>query len=115
MDRRKFISAISGCLLCAPVAANAQAAKIYRVGVVLPGGPFYQVVEGLRDGLKELGFVEGVQYVLHIRDEKGDLKATEEAAKNLEQEKVNLIFAVTTSVSVAVNRATESVPIVFYS
>ena len=114
IDRWKFIRAIGGCLLWA-VAAHAQPAKIYRVGVVLPGGPFYQVVEGLRDGLKELGFVEGTQYVLHIRDEKGDLKATEEAARNLEQEKVNLIFAVTTSVSVAVQRATENVPIVFYS
>ena len=57
--RRKFINAIAGCLLWVGVAANAQPAKIYRVGVVLPGGPFYQVVEGLRDGLKELGFVEG--------------------------------------------------------
>ena len=115
MARRKFIGAIAGCLLWVGVAANAQPTKIYRVGVVLPGGPFYQVVEGLRDGLKELGFVEGTQYVLHIRDEKGDLKATEEAARTLEQEKVNLIFAVTTSVSLAVKRATESVPIVFYS
>ena len=103
------------CSLNLPLIAEGQPAKIYRVGVVLPGGPFYQVVEGLRDGLKELGFVEGTQYVLHIRDEKGDLKATEEAARNLEQEKVNLIFAVTTSVSVAVQRATENVPIVFYS
>lgn len=118
MERRNFVAAIAGCLFCAPVAAIAQSAKInqiYRVGVVLPGGPFYQVVEGLRDGLKELGFLEGAQYVLHIRDEKGDLKATEEAARNLEQERVNLIFAVTTSVCVAVQRATANVPIVFYS
>jgi putative ABC transport system substrate-binding protein len=114
LDRRIFIGAIAGGLFRA-VAANAQPAKIYRVGIVLPGGPFNQVVEGLRDGLKELGFVEGTQYLLHIRDEKGDLKATEEAARNLEREKVNLIFAVTTSVSVAVQRATGTVPIVFYS
>jgi putative ABC transport system substrate-binding protein len=114
IDRRVLIGALAEWLLWT-VTANAQNAKLYRVGIVLPGGPFGQVVEGLRDGLKELGFVEGTQYVLHIRDERGDLKATEEAARSLEQEKVNLIFAVTTSVSVAVQRATETIPIVFYS
>jgi hypothetical protein len=31
--------------------------------------------------------MEGTRFVLHIRDEKGDLKATEEAARNLEQER----------------------------
>jgi putative ABC transport system substrate-binding protein len=98
-----------------PLIAEGQPTKIYRVGVVLPGGSFYQVVQGLRDGLKESGFVEGTQYVLHLRDEKGDLNAAEEAGRNLEQEKVDLIFAVTTSVCLAVKRATESVPIVFYS
>ncbi len=30
------------------------------------------MVEGLRNGLKELGFVEGTKYVLHILDTKGD-------------------------------------------
>jgi len=103
------------CSLSLPFIAEGQPAKIYRVGVVLPGGSFSQVVQGLRDGLKESGFVEGTQYVLHIRDEKGDLNAAEEAGRTLEQEKVDLIFAVTTSVCLAVKRATENVPIVFYS
>jgi putative ABC transport system substrate-binding protein len=103
------------CLSNLPLIAEGQPAKIYRVGVVLPGGPFYQVVEGLRGGLTESGLAEGTHYVLHIRDEKGDLNAAEEAGRNLEQEKVDLIFAVTTSVCLAVKRVTENVPIVFYS
>lgn len=114
MDRRRFVSLVAGSLLAASFAVNAQQSKIYRIGVVLQGGPYYQMVEGLRDGLKELGFVEGTQYVLHVRDTKGDLKAAEEAARNLEQEKVDLIFAVASSVSRVAKRATEKVPIVFF-
>jgi len=114
MDRREFVSAIAGSFLAVPLVGNTQP-RIYRVGIVLPGGAFAQAVEGLKDGLRDLGFAEGTHYVLHVRDEKGDLKAAAEAARNLEQEKVNLIFSVTTSISLAVKRATENVPIVFYS
>jgi ABC-type uncharacterized transport system substrate-binding protein len=116
MDRRAFISGITGGLFALPLAAEAQpAAKVYGVGVVLQGGPYHAAVDGLRDGLKELGFEEGTQYVLHLRDVKGDLTAVGEAARNLEREKVDLIYAVATGVSVSVQRATTKVPIVFYA
>lgn len=96
-------------------AARAQADKLYRVGVVLPGGPYYQAIDGLRDGLSEFGFVEGKQYVLHIRDEKGELTAAADAARSLEQEKIDIIFALPASVTGAVKAATENVPIVFFA
>jgi ABC-type uncharacterized transport system substrate-binding protein len=116
MDRRAFISGITGGLFALPLAAEAQpAAKVYGVGVVLQGGPYHAAVDGLRDGLKELGFEEGTQYVLHLRDVKGDLTAVGEAARNLEREKVDLIYAIATGVSVSVQRATTKVPIVFYA
>src|SRR6266568_6871135 len=72
------------------------------------------MIDGLKDGLKELGFDEGRQYILHIRDVKGDPTALEATAKALEQEKVDLIYSLSTSVTLAVKRATTSVPIVFY-
>ena len=71
------------------------------------------MVNGFKDGLKELGFEEGKNYVLEIRDLKGDRKAAEEAARSLEREKVDLIYAVNTSVDIAVKSATREVPIVF--
>jgi len=60
-----------------------------------------------------LGFSEDRQYVLEIRDLKGDRKATDAAARTLEREKVDLIYSLTTSVTVLVKRATTEVPIVF--
>lgn len=70
-------------------------------------------MDGLREGLTELGLVEGKQFVLEIRDTKGDLKAVEDAARNLERQKVNLIYTAATSVSLAAKTATNTVPIVF--
>jgi len=70
-------------------------------------------VDGFQQGLKELGYVEGKQLVLDIRDSKGDLKAVEEAARNLEREKVKVIYAFASSVVTAAKKATAEVPIVF--
>jgi putative ABC transport system substrate-binding protein len=102
-------------VLAATLAIEAQQARVYRVGVVLLGGPYSAAVDGLRDGLRELGLEEGKQFVLHVRDTKGDLKSVEAAARSLEKEKVDLIWAAPTSVTLAAKRATKSVPIVFSS
>jgi len=95
------------------VNAGAQDSKAHKIGVILQGGPWYVVVEGLRDGLKDLGLVEAKHFVLEIRDTKGDLKAVEKAAKELEQAKVSLIYTAATSVSLATQKVTERTPIVF--
>jgi len=114
MDRRAFVAGTLA-LLAAPLAAEAQPPRIYRVGVVLQGGPYSAAADGLRDGLKDLGLEEGKQFVLDVHDAKGDLKAVEAAARSLEGGKVDLIYAVATSVAVVVKRVTKRVPIVFYA
>jgi putative ABC transport system substrate-binding protein len=113
MLKKIFALLIATLALASVHLAQAQQAKIYRVGVILEGGPFYAVVDGLKDGLRELGFEEGKHYLLQIRDLKGVRKAADEAARSLEREKVNLIYVVATSPAIAVKRATAEVPIVF--
>jgi len=68
-------------LFALPLAVEAQQARVYRVGVVLQGGLYFSAIDGLRDGLRELGLEEGKQFVLHVRDSKGDLKSVEAAAR----------------------------------
>jgi putative ABC transport system substrate-binding protein len=104
---------IAALVLVSAHLAQAQQGKIYRVGVILEGGPFYAVVDGLKDGLRELGFEEGKQYLLQIRDLKGVRNAADEAARSLERERVNLIYVIATSPAIAAKRATAEVPIVF--
>jgi len=81
----------------------------------MQGGTYVAAAKGLRDGLKEQGLEEGKQVIFHLRDAKSDLKSVEVAAKVLEQEKVDVIYSIGSSVTVRVKRATNSVPIVFYA
>jgi putative tryptophan/tyrosine transport system substrate-binding protein len=100
---------LMGCV----VMAEAQQPKPYRVGVLVPGETWYEIVDGLRVGLKQLGLEEGKQIVLSIKDWKGDAKMADAAAKNFEQEKVNLIYTTSTNSTIAARRATTDIPIVF--
>jgi putative ABC transport system substrate-binding protein len=94
--------------------AAAQPAKPpYRIGVLFPGGTLSQSIEGLKDGLRELGLDEAKQFTLTIRDTKSDAKVAEEAAKSFEREKVNLIYALSTGVITAAQAFTTNTPIVF--
>ena len=113
MSKKVVRLALGVWLLTLSFSAEAQQPKVYRVGVLLPGDAWYVIIDGLRIGLKELGLEEGKQFVLEIRDTKSDMKAAEEAARNLEQEKVNLIYTTRTSVTIAAKRATADIPIVF--
>jgi putative ABC transport system substrate-binding protein len=115
MNKKIRAFLLATILLAAVPLAETQQPKVYRVGVLLAGEAWYEIIDGLRVGLRELGLEEGKQFVLEIRDTKGDLKVAEEAARNLEQEKVNLIYATRTSVTIAAKRATADIPIVFTS
>ena len=112
---RIFFSMMVALIIVSFHLAEAGQAKVYRVGVILQGGPTYQVVDGLREGLKELGLEEGKHFLLEIRDTKGDLKAVEQVARNLERDKVDLLYTVNTSVTIAVRRLTADIPIVFFA
>jgi putative tryptophan/tyrosine transport system substrate-binding protein len=117
MQRAWF--ALPGILILAlvfsPRAVEPQQSRASRVGVVLHGGPYAAAVDGLRDGLRELALEEGKQFVLDVRVGRGDLQSVETAARSLEAERVDLIVAMTTSVTLAAKRATKRVPIVFYA
>ena len=110
MDRRTFVA----WTLALPLVARAQA-KLHRIGVIYNGGPYAAAIDGLRDGLKELGLVEGRNYVFHLRNVRGDLSTVEATARGLEQEKVDIIYSVATTTTQRVKRATKSVPVVFYA
>jgi putative ABC transport system substrate-binding protein len=70
MDRRSFIiSGIAVTVLAAPLAAEAQpAGRLPRIGVLGSGvsGQALEVI-ALRQGLEELGYVEGKTIVLELR------------------------------------------------
>ena len=95
------------------VSAEAQQPNIYRIGVLVPGEAWYEIVDGLRVGLKELGLEEGKQFVLSIRNWKGNAKKAKEAARKFQQEKVDLIYTTSTNSTIAARQTTADIRIVF--
>ena len=47
--------ALSALLFALCISAEAQQAKVYRVGVLVPGEAWYEIIDGLRVGLRQLG------------------------------------------------------------
>lgn len=113
MKNPKLIGLFAFLLALLDIGAGHAQQKVYRIGVLFPGGPMSETVDGLRKGLRELGFEEGKQFTLTIRDTGGDPKLAADAARTFEQEKVNLIYAIASTVITAAKDATQSVPIVF--
>jgi len=116
IDRRTFLAGTGAVLLAAPLAAEAQqAAKIARIGYLeanLAANPYLH--EAFRQGLRDLGYVEGRNVVIEYRSAEGKLDRFPALAAELVALKVDVIFAGggTRSV-VAAMEATRIVPIVF--
>jgi putative ABC transport system substrate-binding protein len=86
-----------------------------RIGVLISesGRNETQSIKGLRDGLKALGYKEGENILLELRNAKGDRSALRAAADELVQKKVNLIFTTGSRTTEAAKAATSDIPVVF--
>jgi len=113
--RRTFIGTLAGGLVAAPLAAEAQqAAKIARIGYLagnLAAGP--HLPEAFRQGLRDLGYVEGRNLVIEIRDAEGKSERFPALAAELVALKVDVILAGSTPHALAAKQATRTLPIVF--
>ena len=71
MDRRAFIVMVSGSILAAPIATEAQeAARVARIGM-LADATSPHLREAFRQGLRDLGYIEGRNLVIEYRDAGG--------------------------------------------
>jgi putative tryptophan/tyrosine transport system substrate-binding protein len=116
MDRRAFLAGSLG-LLGAPHGAEAQheAGKVARIGILSPGWPAVPlpVFEAFRQGLRDLGYVEGRNLAIEGRFAGGHDERLPELAAELVQLNVDVIVSVNTPAAVAAKRATAHIPIVF--
>jgi ABC-type uncharacterized transport system substrate-binding protein len=62
--KKVFCLALCALLLALGFPVEAQQPKINRVGVLLPGEHWSEIIDGLRAGLKELGLQDGKQFIL---------------------------------------------------
>ena len=110
MRRREFITLVGG-LVAWPVAARAQQRQPQLVGILSqdlqPG-----LLETFRDELRKLGYVEGQNINIELRDAAGRNERLPDLVEELLRLKVNVIVAVNTPAVQAAKKATKTVPVV---
>jgi putative ABC transport system substrate-binding protein len=100
--------------LLSPVAAGAQTVKVSRIGYLSPNltaDP--HLPEAFRQGLRDLGYVEGRNLVIEYRDAAGKHERLPALAAELVALKVDVIVAANTPSALAAKRATSTLPIAF--
>ena len=117
MDRRTFITGMTGTLLAAPLVAQAQqAGRIARIGVLATRTAGDSRLEGLLQGLRDLGYVEGRNLLIEYRDAEGKTERFPALAAELVSLKCDVIVTTGgTLAAQAAKQATTTLPIVFAS
>jgi len=115
LERRKFITLLGGAAVAWPLAARAQQpAKVPRIGFLRFGSASANtdLVEALRTGLRDLGYIEGKSIVIEFRWAERVDQLSEFAAE-LARMNVDAIFALSSTEVEAARQATKTIPIVF--
>jgi putative ABC transport system substrate-binding protein len=117
MERRTFLSVITSGLLAAPLAAEAQqVGRLPRIGVLATRTAGDARLEGLLQGLRDLGYVEGRNLLIEYRDAEGKTERFPALAAELVSLKCDVIVTTGgTLAAQATKRATTTLPIVFAS
>ena len=115
--RRKLVIALGASTLTAPLASFAQQpVRVPRVGFLSPNAPTGKAsqigLEGLRQGLRELGYVEGKNITLEPRWAEGKWERLPDLAAELVRLKVDVIVTMTSPAVRAAKEATTTIPIV---
>ena len=115
MKRRAFVTVVGMSLLAAPLRLAAQSAqRVPHVGYLFSFIPAEgrHLREACRQGLRELGYVEGQNIVLEPRWADGRHERLPELAAELVRLRVDVIVSAATPASRAAKAATSSIPIV---
>ena len=115
MRRREFITLLGGAAAAWPVAVSAQqAGKVWRIGVLetIPAERNAANYDALRQGLRDLGYIEGRNLAIEYRSADGRPGRFPELASELVRRGVDLIVTRGTPAALAAKRASTTIPIV---
>jgi len=118
MRRREFITLLTGAAAAWPLSARAQSpGKVWRIGVLETTSPSRNApnFDAFRQGLRELGYVEGRNLAIDYRSADGRAERFGPLAADLLRLNVDVIVARGTPAVVAAKTATTKTPIVIAS
>lgn len=108
-----WIAALAVLLIAEPVASHGQAGvKAYRIGFIVTTSPGPQS-EAFRQGLRELGYVEGKNVFIEMRFAEGRQERLPELVAEMLKLKVDILVVGSTRGALTAKRATTTVPVVF--
>ena len=111
MIRKTFILLLA-LLLTAVVAQAQQAGQGHRIGVLLYAGAPPGLLEAFWEELRALGYVEGQNFTIALRNAEGKNERLSALAAELVRLQVDVILAVNTPSAQAAKQATTTIPIV---
>ena len=113
MDRRQLL-VVLGSALAAPFAVRAQQQRVYRIGFLGNSTAALEanLVGPFREGLRDLGYVEGRNIVIEFRWAEGKYERFPELIAELVALNVDVIVTAGTPAALAVKRAMVRVPLV---
>jgi putative ABC transport system substrate-binding protein len=111
----RLIATLALVILTAPLAAEAQqATTVYRLGRLSPGSPLLgaHLWEAVRQGLRDLGYVEGQNLIVEYRYAEGSEERLRDLAAELVRLQVDVMVAEGAAAIRAAQHATRTIPIV---
>ena len=92
MKRRELITLLGGTVAAWPLMTRAQQVKVWRIGMLetIPTEPNAANLAALRQGLRELGYIEGQNYVLEYQSADGQAERFPSLAAELVRARVDL-------------------------
>src|SRR4030095_2389610 len=119
MTKKIILLALCSLLLAPCSAAEAQQpTKIPRIGILAPGSstfPTSAYYDSFRQGLRELGYIEGKNIFIEIRYAEGKQDQLSDFATELVKLKVDVIVTSSRPGVLAAKNATSTIPIVFWA
>ena len=108
MKRRELIAFLGAALVCPLSSVAQQPKKFARIGVLSTSSAF----DSFRQGLRELGYVEGTNIFVEYRSADGKMERFPDLLSELIRLNVDVIVAPNTPAARAAQLATASIPIV---
>lgn len=114
MSKKVFCLALVAMLFALSFSAEAQQpGKIRRIGFLGTGSAGGIYFEAFRQGLRELGYIEGQNIAIEYRYAEGKLERLSDLAAELVRLKMDVIVTAGTGGALPVKKATNTIPIVF--